>query len=88
MDEARKPVSQAPLVKGRETHVLLSTSVYSKVYGPLLHESFAVLISRLHLVEAAMTNTCTCYIYRLHQSSGAFNLCWVMQLSFLALTES
>ena len=87
MDEARKPGSQARLVKGRETHVLLSASVYSKVYGPLLYESFAVLTSRLHLVEAAMTSTCTCYIYRLHQSSGAFNLCWVMQLSLLALTE-
>ena len=58
MDEARKPGSQARLVKGRETHVLLSASVYSKVYGPLLYESFAVLTSRLHLVEAAMTSTC------------------------------
>ena len=87
MDKARKPGSQAPWVKRRETHVLLSASVYSKVYGPLLHESFAVLISRLHLVEAAMNDTSTCYIYRLHQSSVTFNFCWVMHLSLLVLTE-
>lgn len=87
MDEARKPGSQAPKVKGQETHVLLPASVHREVYGPLLHESFALVIPRLHLVEAAVSDTSTCYIYILHQSSGAFNLCCVVQLSLLVLME-
>ena len=67
--------------------MLLFLSVYSRVCGLLLHESFALLIPRFHLVEAAMSITGTCYIYRQYQSLGAFNLCWVMQLLLLCLME-
>lgn len=67
--------------------MLLFLSVYSRVCGLLLHESFAILIPRFHLLEAAMSNTSTCYIYRQYQSSGAFNLYWVMQLLLLFLME-
>lgn len=79
--------SHVQKVGGGEASEPLSFSVYSKVCGLLLRESFALLITRFHLVEAAVSNTGSFYIYRHHQSLDAFNLCWAMQLFLLFLIE-